>query len=206
MNLPKEHLSFSQINTWLTSPETYRKKYYGGVKYGTTPAMAFGNEVTEAMERGEDWVAFIPRHPVFERELKVDIDGIPVLMYIDNLDPKTNTFREQKTGKSPWTQNKVDKHLQMDIYSLGLEIADGFVDDVCDLIWVETIIEKENYSFDGHEMEGGTPKIKLTGDYKIFPRTITAEDRQKCRDLIVRVGREIEEDYSAYKHLYETKD
>lgn len=204
LKLPKGYLSFSQIDLWLRSPETYRKKYYAGVKYGTTPAMEFGNKVTLAMEKNEDWVSFIPRHDTFERELTVDFDGIPVLMFIDNMDTKINKFREQKTGKTPWTQNKVNKHLQLDIYSTGLEIHDGFVCDECDLVWVETehVEVTQEYEFKGIKMGGAKKEIRLTGNYKVFPRTITKEDRQRCKELVVRVGREIEEDYAAYKHLY----
>lgn len=202
LKLPKGHLSFTQIDTWLRSKDTYRKKYYGGVHFATTPAMEFGNIVTKAMERGEEWVAFIPRHPFFERELLVNVDGIPVHAFIDNSDPAINRFREQKTGKTPWTEAKVKKHKQLDLYSLLLEIEDGFVTDECDFVWVKTKDDETTVEFDGHILEGKSTKILLTGEIVEFTRIITKEEREAMRALIVRVGREIEEDFAAYKHLY----
>ena len=61
--LPVGHLSFSQITLWLSAKETYRKKYYPDVRpqYTQTIEMAFGNEVTEAMERDEEWTSCPPR-------------------------------------------------------------------------------------------------------------------------------------------------
>jgi hypothetical protein len=113
-----------------------------------------------------------------------------------------NFFREQKTGKTPWTQAKVDKHFQLDIYSTLLEEADGFVQDECELMWVKTENLFKTMEFDGIQLQGTSTDIVLTGEYKIFKRIITAKDRKKCRERIVRVGREIEEDFAAYKHLY----
>jgi hypothetical protein len=84
LKLPKGYLSFTQIECWEKSPDTYRKKYYGGVQFATTPAMEFGNFVTKAMENNEEWVAFIPRLEKFERELLVNVEGIPVKAAIDN--------------------------------------------------------------------------------------------------------------------------
>lgn len=201
MNLPKPHLSFSQIDLWLRSPETYRRKYYGDVKFATTPAMEFGNKVTLAMEAGEEWVSFIPHLPIFERELLVDIEGVPVLMFIDSSD-ETNAFYEQKTGKTRWSENKVMKHLQLPLYSLGLQIADGFVQDECSLIWVEAQAPVVKRGL------GMKPKVTadtytLTGRFEKTPRVITQTERDETRQLIYRVAREIEEDFAAKRHLYE---
>lgn len=203
LKLPKGYLSFSQIDLWLKSPDTYRKKYYGGVNFAPSVAMVFGNEVTEAMERGEDWVAFIPRYPVFERKLLVEIEGIPVVAYIDNSEPTTNAFREQKTGKTKWTENKVNKHIQLPLYSLLLEIEDGFVTDECILVDVRTRNKTKVYKMGDIEMKGESRELELTGEVFETKRIITDEDRAEMRKTVIRVGREIEEDYAAYRHLYE---
>lgn len=204
MKLPKKALSFSQISLWQSSKEAYRKKYYPAVMppYFQTLEMAFGNAVTEAMERNEDWVSFIPRHPVFEQKILVEVEGIPIIGYVDNLDPETVSFREQKTGRTPWTQNKVNKHLQMDIYSLILEKQFGRVNDECELVWAKTEKKKKTVMMGDIELEGTSNEIVLTGEVKVFPRLITKDDRDKVAELIIRVGREIEEDFAALKHLY----
>ena len=202
LKLPKEHLSFSQIDLWLRSKETYRKKYYGGVKFATTAAMQFGNDTTLAMAANEPHVAYIPRYPRFEREMLVVIDGIPVKAAIDSIDDTINKFYEYKTGKTKWTPNKVAKHLQLDLYSLLLEEEDGFVDDECTLIHIEAENAVKSIEMDGHTLEGTSTEIVLTGNVFEFPRIITKEDRAAMRALVVKVGREIEEDFAAYKHLY----
>jgi len=205
MNLPKNHLSFSQIELWIKAPETYRKKYYAKdpPQYGQSIEMAFGNEVTEAMERDEDWTSFIPRHRTFEHEMLFDIEGVKILAYIDNMDLETMTFREQKTGRTPWTQKKVDKHKQLDIYSLGLQEKFGKVNDECELIWVKTEKKLKTKMFQGIELESDSYDLKLIGEYEIFKRIITQQERDEMKTLIIKVAREIEEDYRANKHIYE---
>lgn len=202
LKLPKEHLSFSQIDLWLRSKETYRKKYYGGVKFATTAAMAFGNEVTLAMAAADPKYDFIPRYPRFEREMLVVIDGIPVKAAIDSIDDSVNRFYEYKTGRTKWTQNKVDKHCQLDLYSLLLEEEDGFVTDECTLVHIEAENMVKTVKMGDIELEGTSTEIRCTGNIYEFKRVITKEDRARMRELVVKVGREIEEDFAAYKHLY----
>lgn len=200
--LPKKWLSFSQIDLWLRSRPTYRKKYYGGVNFATTAAMEFGNETTLSMANNEPHVAFIPRFPRFEREIFLEIEGIPIKAAIDNIDDTINKFNEYKTGKTKWTPAKVAKHLQLDLYSLLLEEEDGFVDDECTLIHIEAANLPKTIEMDGHILEGTSTEIALTGNYYEFKRVITKTHREAMRQLIVKVGREIEEDFAAYKHLY----
>jgi hypothetical protein len=202
LKLPKEHLSFSQIDLWLRSKETYRKKYYGGVNFATTAAMAFGNEVTLAMAAGDPQYAFIPRFPRFEREMVVVIDGIPVKGAIDSIDDSINKFLDYKTGRTKWTQAKVNKHLQLDLYSLMLEEEDGFVDEECSIVHVEAENALKSIEMDGHILEGTSTEIRVTGNVFEYKRIITKEERAAMRALVVKVGREIEEDFAAYKHLY----
>ena len=204
LNLPKPHLSYSQIDLWIKAKETYRKTYYPKVRphFGQSPEMAFGNEVTLAMERGEKWTDFIPRYQVFEHEFLKPIEGVSIKGAVDNMNPKIIQFMEQKTGRTPWTQAKVDKHKQLDIYSLLLQEEFGRVTDECYLVWVKTEKVKKTIMMGDIELEGESTEIKLTGEYKIFPRIITQKERDTMRALIIQVAREIEEDYAAMKHLY----
>lgn len=203
-NLPRPHLSFSQLELWIKAPETYRKKYYPEhtPEHYQSKEMAFGNEVTLAMERGEDWTAFIPRHKTFEHEMTFDIDGVKILAFVDNMDLETIEFMEQKTGRTKWTQNKVNKHKQLDIYSLGLQLKFGRITDKCKLIWVGTEKIYKTRMMGDIELTNGSYDLKLTGEYEIFERIITQQERDEMRALIVRVAKEIEEDFTALKHLY----
>lgn len=201
-NLPKPHLSFSAISLWLSSKETFRKKYYGeAYKNPTSPEMRFGNYVTEAMERKEEWVAFIPRLEKFEHEMLVDVDGVKILAFVDSVTLKDGKFYEQKTGRTKWTQSKVNRHMQLDLYSLLLQITEGHVQDECTLVWVETKKTQDTREFGGMTLSGPS-KIELTGVYDPIPRIVTQKDRDKMRKLIVQVAKEIEEDYKAFKDLY----
>ncbi len=204
MNLPRRHLSFSQIDLWINSQESYRKRYYPKTPppFMSNVYMEFGNEVTLAMERGEKWVAFIPRLPVFEQKLFIDIDGVPVMAFVDNMDLDAVAFNEQKTGMTAWTENKVQKHLQLDIYSLLLKEKFGKITDECNLVWVQT---QKHIDADIKEKKGlknEIPTLSLTGEFTVIPRIITQDERDACRELIVKVGREIEEDWLAMRHLY----
>jgi hypothetical protein len=155
------------------------------------------------MEHNKDWVSFIPRYHTFEFDATFEVDGVKVEAYIDNICMHSLHYREQKTGRTPWTQNKVNKHLQFDIYSMLLEAQFGEVPDKHTLVWVKTRKVKKMIGLpDGSEIEAETSIIELTGEFEEIPRIITKDDRQECRRLIVRVAKEISEDYQALKHLY----
>lgn len=203
LKLPTGYLSHGQMELWKSKgKESYRKTYYGGKRFGGNEWTEFGNKVTLAMANNEEWVSFIPRFPVFERKFIVDIDGIPFKGSIDNFDPATGQFAEQKTVKEKWSDNKIKKHKQFDRYSLAIELMDGFVDDTAFFVDVRTDAKNKTIMFDGHELESDSKDIWLTGEFNKIERIVTAEDRRAAYEEIVRVGREIEEDFAAFKHLY----
>lgn len=218
--LPKGHLSFSQITLWLGAKETYRKKYYPNQRphFAQSPEMAFGNFITEQMELNNPLFDFIPRYDTFEYPQKEDpkvefeIEGVKVEAYIDQLQRSSVKFREQKTGRTPWTQAKVNKHIQLDLYSMLLEHTFGTVDEDCDLIWVPARKKMKTVVLPGgHVITSESSEIEVVGPcpefplgYVSFPRRISAAERQAMRALIVRVGKEISEDYRAMRHLYNT--
>lgn len=199
--LPTGYLSHSQIELWEKSRESYRTTYYGGKRFTGNMYTDFGNEVTLAMERNEPWVAFIPRFSVFERAFIVDIDGIPFKGQIDQFEPSTGCFAEQKTVMTKWSDNKIAKHKQFDRYSLAIEIMDGFVQDLAFFIDVRSAKRKKSEMVCGIEVFGDD-EMYLTGEFNVIERVVTAEDREREFANISRVGREIAEDFAAMKHLY----
>ena len=50
MEIRKEHFSFSQYNTWKTSPKEYFKKYVVENKYKSTKYQQFGKDLMESLE------------------------------------------------------------------------------------------------------------------------------------------------------------
>lgn len=204
LDLPTGYLSHSQIELWNSSKDSYRKTYYGGKRFEGNAYTEFGNEVTLAMEKGEEWVAFIPRFSVFERKFIVNVDGIPFKGSIDQFEPATGSFVEQKTVMKKWSDKKIKEHKQFDRYSMAIELLDGFVADQAWFLDVRTEKVQETINFNGIELPktGGNPKLRLTGEFNLIERIVTHEDRKAAYEEIVRVGREIAEDFAAYKHLY----
>jgi len=200
--LPKPYLSHSQVELWVKSPDSYRKTYYGGQRFNGNMYTDFGNEITLAMEQNAPWTAFIPRFSVFEREFTVDIDGIPFKGSIDQFEPSTGCFAEQKSVMKRWTDKKIADHKQFDRYSLAIEIMDGFVQDLAYFIDVRTGKRKKTEEVCGHIVEGDD-ELYLTGEFNVIERIVTASDREREYQQISRVGREIAEDFAAYKHLYQ---
>jgi hypothetical protein len=53
-------------------------------------------------------------YPTYEQKLQQFIDGICCLGFIDNspdiVTDGLHSFREFKTGKTPWTQERADNH------------------------------------------------------------------------------------------------
>ena len=203
-----KYLSFSQIVLWVSSPETYRKKYYPDVPpaFSSNFRMKFGNIVTDAMENNEEWVSFIPRFSRFEREELIDFGDdeyeVMVKLFIDNIDDSINKFREQKTGTTVWTDAMVKRHKQLDIYSTALYLRDGFVDDECELVDVRTRIEDNEKKGGLMRKKEASKKCVLTGEVFCIPRIITQEEREECRRWVVQVAKEISEDYQAKGKFY----
>src|SRR5574338_1078197 len=100
LNLPKKYLSYSQMNTWLKNKEAYRSRYYRGEKQHENPEMLFGKKIAKMLEDPKDHpvLSKIPHYSISEYGIKTEVDGIPVIGYIDSYDPDTKSFLEYKTG------------------------------------------------------------------------------------------------------------
>lgn len=201
--LPKPYLSYSAINTFLTNPNDFRKRYYENKQLPITPELIFGKKIGEMLEHGDESLAHIKHGDKPEYELSFEVDTVPILGYIDSLRTEDGYIFEFKTGKTPWTQGRVEKHLQLDIYSLGLEMTTGKVNDECMLIWMET--ERVNRPQGGRIMPGQEYDIQFTGKVREFTRVITKEDRERAYDTIVKVAQDISEDYTDWLSTQEQR-
>lgn len=209
--LPKPYLSYSAINSFMSYPADFRARYYENKPMMVTPELAFGKRVGEMVEdiinqssnitektyseyTSGGVTVSIPHGDVAEKELKFEVDGIPVLGYIDSFLSNKKYIFEMKTGKTPWTQGRVEKHLQLDIYSLGVETLEGSVSDECMLIWMET--QRKELPQGGRRTHAGAYEIEFTGKVKEFVRVITKADREAAYNTIIRVAQDISTDYS----------
>lgn len=91
----------------------------------TSVEMTFGKVFAESVEDGKALAPVtILNHP--EYKFEVEYEGIKLLGFVDSFDDKTcRELVEYKTGKTPWTQSKVDKHGQIDFYLAMNWIANG---------------------------------------------------------------------------------
>lgn len=195
-NLPKGYLSYSAIDTWIKNPEQYRRRYYENEEFPMTPELTFGKKIAELLEVNDPSVAHIPRYNKPEQSIKCTIDEVPVFGFIDDFDTREHRFREYKTGKTPWTEDRVLKHKQLDLYSLAIEAIYGSVVDLCHLVWMQT--ERVETPHSGRITHADQYGIKMTGEVKIFPREITKDDRLHMRWLLRSVAEEISNDYTEY--------
>ena len=199
-NLPKPYLSYSAIQTWLKNKDEYRARYYEDKPYTSTVYTIFGSKVHKDIEDGK---LEVKDHPIpqYTNEVKMllHIDDVPVLGYIDLLDEESLRLADIKTGlmmpdgKPRWTRAEVQKLDQLPFYQLLVKEKYGKVHRTAGLIWLVTEWEtvKNGIATDSN--------LRLTGDQHAFRRVIAQRERDRMRDLIVKVAQEVSEDYKYYK-------
>lgn len=195
--LPKQHLSWSALSCWLQNPARFRKEYFEAGKKLDTKYLRYGKGIAEMIENGK-YKEILPDLIVYEKpefEIRTTINGIPILSYLDSYDPKNNVFREVKTGKIPWTQQKVQKHDQLTFYATALKHSIGKMPEYCDLDWLQT---KEG----GVELEdfwrSNEKQVNVTGYIKSFHREFDEREIERMENLIVKVANEISKAYQEF--------
>lgn len=197
-NLPRNYLSYSQIDLWLKNKSQYKSKYFFNEKPFTTIETIFGKEFAERLEKNDSLLAHIPRYNKPEYDIKCEIEGVPIRGFIDSYDTETFSFLEYKTSRTKnWTQDSVNKHIQLPFYSFVIKELHGKINDECKLIWVETRFKNNTFIYKGHTLFGKR-ELELTGRVEIFSRTITHDEREEMRKLIVQVAQEISESYAQF--------
>lgn len=122
----KRPLSHSQLASFEYSPEQWFNTYVLGKRTKATPAMEFGSLVGDSIGTEKSMVPHLRPPGVKEYELRANLDDIFLVGYADHYCPETLTLHENKTSDNPkrWTQAKVDKHPQLDMYALLLYLQD----------------------------------------------------------------------------------
>lgn len=195
--LPKVHLSWTQLNTWMTNPDRYKRETFEGGKKLDTKFLRFGKDIATLIEDGKhkDLLPDLEVYDTPEHEIRIEIAGIPILAYLDSYCSKTNNFREYKTGTIPWTQSKVQKHDQLVFYATALKWSTGKTPEFCDLDWIET---KEYHEPTTDFWREGGKIIGVTGRIKSFHREFDEREINRMEQLIIRTATEISEAYIKY--------
>ena len=123
----KRPLSHSQLSSWEYNPEEWYRRYILGEYSPPTPNMLFGNTVGDSIGTPESLVPDLTPPGVKEYPVRGEVEGIPLVGYIDHFCPDTLELHENKTSDNPkrWSQKKADTHTQIDMYLLLLYLQDG---------------------------------------------------------------------------------
>lgn len=178
-------LSWSSLSTWEKSKTEFYKRYILKEPIFETKELKFGKWFAQEIEKpiSQDETIELIRpllgnyicheHKV-ETSIITPIGVVPIISYLDAYDPGIG---EYKTGKTPWTQKRVDEHGQLDFYNLVKGVPMKTT-----LYWVQT----EN------DTNGN---IRLTGKVQKFDRIITNKDIENMRGRLIKAAVEIHDYY-----------
>jgi len=193
MKTNRDYISWSQYYLWNTSKKQFYKKYGLNEKSLSNKQFQKGKEFSHYKETGEilptvknpDMLMIVSEAvdelEIMEHKLEVMIDKYNLLAYIDSGMDDCSEFFEYKTGKIPWTQDRVNVYEQLDFYALCYYIkSNQEVIPACKLYWIET--EEED---DG--------SLVFTGNVEVFERVFTKEEIVLMMSKIISTVKEIDE-------------
>lgn len=209
-NLPRKYLSYSSWSLWKKDKDTFRRKYYLNEPSPENRETIYGKKIARLLEDREEvkkhpTLSLIPHYEKSEHGINIEIDGLPIRGYLDLFQPDTFSFIEIKTGhlnkynKPPWDKVSVHRHDQLPFYSLLVESKYGKVDRITYLYWLETKWKEKSVEFDGHLLTGKTTDLELTGNIHQFKRIIPKWERNLIKEDIIRVAKEISQDFTHYE-------
>jgi hypothetical protein len=199
MKTNREHFSWSQYDLWNRSKREYWKRYHLGAVQRSNKFFDKGKELATFIETGEEIgkggdpmlkavTDKLPRLGVPEQEVSfnVSVSGVDkkVLCFVDSGSLSGTRFIEYKTGKIPWTQEKVDEHDQMLFYALAYYKKFDVI-PTSELVWVETMDTNDG--------------LLYTGAVTIFPRVFATKEVKDFEKKVIATIKEID-DYE-YKEL-----
>ena len=184
IKLPRRHFSYSQLSLWQRSKNEYRKRYFEGIKPFESKEMIFGREFAKEREIG----ICTGGKEFPQREVKIEntFQDIPLISYLDSADNNLNLIGEDKTGKKPWNQKRVENHEQLHFYSFQVLLKTGELPKKIFLNWFETC-DFEN-------------KIKLTGKVKTFEFIPNKNRTDIIADKILQYTKEISDYYKKFQN------
>lgn len=198
LNLPKGHLSWTQIDLWNNRRQEYFKKYFYEQEGYVSKEMIFGKKFATAVQTGDtggdEVMDFVIRNKVIkykvieyqlETMLETELGNIPLLGYLDTAYKEpVDGLREYKTGKQPWTQKRADRHGQITLYALMVYLQHGSLPKQLHLDWLPT-----------EEIDG---EISLTGDMIPFTTSRSMGEILEMATIIKRTAVEISNQYNNY--------
>jgi len=196
MTLPRGYLSYSALDTWCTSKDLFRRRYYENKdKFSGNIYTDFGSKIHDQIENGH---IDVPHGTHHEIEIRPTVLGVPLLCRIDSLGLPEGKVYEFKTGAQPWTQERVDKHKQLDLYALAVREHYGEYHPTTSLTWLETQRVSQAVTlpngFTVHQ-----DQVELTGNVHTFERTIDPDTLDMFAKWLRDTAEEIEKDYVTWR-------
>jgi len=167
--------------------------------------MIFGKKIAGYLEKNDPSLAHVPRYSVPEFRIEVEIQGVPMLGFLDSFDPVQAKFKEMKTGRVHWDRVRVAKHGQLPLYMALIRAKFGFYHPYTELVWLETARKKSVEVFGGMEMEGDRGEIYLTGNVETFKRRIAKWELRLIEKEVRAVAEEVSEDYAQWQNSINIK-
>lgn len=216
--LPKGYLSYSAVMLWQKDKAAFRRKYYEFEEDLSNVYMTFGKKIAKFLE-SRDYEKYptlkkVPYYPVSEHAITVTIGrtkqnpyGVQVKGFLDLYDDRECAFAEIKTGivsaknGPPWNKLKVQAHDQLPWYSMLIQESEGRIKENCKLIWIETRYKKRKEKLGSQVMECEGNELELTGKIKTFNRKIEQWERDRMKKLIIKVAKEISDDFKKYQKV-----
>ena len=120
-------LSHSQLASWDYNPEEWYNSYILNQRSAPTPEMVAGSRIGDLIGTEGSPLPDLAPPGTKEYELHGEWEGIPMVGYADHFCPTMLILHENKTSpnKARWTQSKVDKHNQLTMYAMLLELQHG---------------------------------------------------------------------------------
>jgi len=179
------HFSASQLKLFKESPEKYLRRYLYEEKI--MPAFVkeyanFGKQIHSQIEHGELDYLFCDLNWEYDlQELKIEkeMDGVPLLGYIDATNTKKKIVADYKTATKEWSQFKVDTDDQLTFYCVLCELHFGWTPKELIIYRIETV------------KNGG--KLEITGRVDEIRTHRTDKQIKLLREEICKVWGDIQE-------------
>lgn len=202
MKLPQHdkkgpYLSPSQVHLWYRSKRDYIRKYFFGEEKEDVGYLAFGKEIGEAIEKNDfsaytpkeqEFLATIPRHDIFEKEIFVPFEGFYLKGFIDTCTTNLDTILDYKTGpEKKITEYEKPEYIQVMTYAMGIKHETGTLPKKGGV----GLIERLGNPYKGEE-------LKLGEDWWPIDLPITEERVKFTKDYVVQAAKDISAAYEAF--------
>lgn len=165
--IKKRPISWSSLSSWEYNPKEWYSKYILNERPTENMAMIFGKQFAKSIEDRKPMVP-VEIYKEIEYPLRVMFSGIPLVGFIDTFDLENKKFREFKTSRSLWSEEKAKNHGQIFMYCLCLYIQHKIKPEELS-IHLDCIQTKENGNFG---IEFVTPINKVSYEIKVTMKDI----------------------------------